>query len=71
MTKRNKLIIENRTNKEMKEILPYVLDVVKMGKISGSGDKKQYCYHTSYSSIEVSAGLNKKSDRIVVYQEGN
>jgi len=61
-----KLIIENRTEKPMEQVLPYVETVVHAGKISGNMNE-QYCYHTTFDSgISVSAYRNKKSDRLVV-----
>jgi hypothetical protein len=62
-----KLIIENRTDKPMEKILPYVETVVSAGKISGNMNE-QYCYHTKFDSgIEVLAYRNKCSDRLVVW----
>jgi len=61
-----KLIIENRTDKPMAQVIPYIETVVTMGKISGNMNE-QYCYHTAFDNgIAVSAYRNKKSDRLVV-----
>lgn len=65
----NKVIIENRTDKTMVEAVSYVLSVMQAGRISGSGDKKQYCYTTLFKGgIYVSAFLNKNSDRFVIHR---
>ena len=70
---REKLIIENRTQLTMREILPFVESVIEDGRISGTGDRMQYCYHTVFTlfnstkDLVVSAFLNKRSDRFVVY----
>jgi hypothetical protein len=72
-----KLIIENRTGEPLSNILPYIESVINMGKISGSGNGLQYCYHTMFercdtsfksSEIHVSAYKNKASDRLVVHK---
>jgi hypothetical protein len=66
----SKLIIENNSKIGDEEALLRVIEVVKMGRISGIGDKTQYCYHTrfacSYGFCSVSAFLNKASDRFVI-----
>jgi hypothetical protein len=66
----SKIIIENNSKMGDEEALLRVIEVVKMGRISGSGDKAQYCYHTrfacSYGFCSVGAFLNKASDRFVV-----
>ena len=64
----NKIIIENRTEKPMIEILGYVATVMDQGRISNDG--KQYCYITRFAGdIMVVTDLNKKSDRFVVYKD--
>lgn len=66
----SKIIIENNSKMSDAEALFRVIEVVKMGRISGSGDKEQYCYHTkiacSTGFCGVSAFLNKASDRFLV-----
>lgn len=65
-----KIIIENRTKSPLIHVLNAISVVIEQGKISGDGDKKQYCYHTTFKSgIEISAFLNKKSDRFVCHGE--
>ena len=64
----DKIIIENRTDKSMIEVLGYVAGVISQGRISNDG--KQYCYATRFKEgIMVVTDLNKRSDRFVVYQE--
>ena len=64
----DKIIIENRTDKSMTEILGYVAAVIQGGRISNDG--KQYCYATRFKeNIMVYTDLNKKSDRFVIWQE--
>lgn len=60
---KERLIIEAH-DMPMQTALPYALEVVRRGRISG----KQYCYHTVYKDgVQVSSFLNEKSDRLVVY----
>ena len=64
----DKIIIENRTDKHMNEVLGYVAAVIQGGRISNNG--KQYCYATRFKeNIMVYTDLNKKSDRFVIWQE--
>jgi hypothetical protein len=66
----SKIIIENRSKMSDEEAMLRVMEVVKIGRISGTGDKKQYCYHTRFACgfgfCAVSAFKNKASDRFVV-----
>ena len=65
-----KLIIENRTEMPMLDVLNYVATVIHSGKISKTGKGEQYCFHTSFADgVHVSAWKNKSSDRLVVWQE--
>ena len=70
----SKLIIENRTSISDAEALRFCMDVVEKGKVSGRGDKAQYCYLTVYRSkgrnIYVSAFKNKLSDRFLIHYNG-
>jgi hypothetical protein len=64
-----RIIIENRTDLSMNEVLPYVKRVIAQGRISKNGT--QYCYVTSWwSGLVVYADKNKRSDRFVVVREG-
>ena len=64
----DKLIIDNRTNLSLIDIMPYVLKVLEMGHVSNYDT--QYCYHTVWGSgISISAFRNDKSDRFVVFME--
>jgi len=64
-----KIIIENRTELDFNEILILVGHVIRGGKISGAGKRSQYCYLTifDHGQIAVSAFLNKRSHRFVVW----
>jgi hypothetical protein len=66
----SKLIIENNSKMGDEEALIRVIDVIKLGRISGTGDKKQYCYHSksacSFGFCTVSVFLNKASERFVI-----
>ena len=63
-----RLIIENRTKLPMKDALPYALQVVEMGRISG--EKTQYCYMTGWpDGTRVTSFKNDKSDRLVIERE--
>ena len=62
---KEKLIIENRTDMSMFDILPYVANIILEGRISNDGT--QYCYATTFKDgILVWSGKNKKSDRLVI-----
>lgn len=69
-----RLIIENRTDMPMSEVIRYANTVILKGRISDYG--KQYCYLTvfddsTYGKIFVSASKNKNSDRLVIhYNDG-
>jgi len=66
----NKIIIQNNTDLSDEKALEYITWVVGKGRVSNFG--KQYCYHTAFTDrISVSAFLNKKSDRFVIYGEFN
>ena len=66
-----RIIIENRTDLSMVYAIKYVDTVLKTGRISGDGERKQYCYLTTFNDgIYVSAIKNKKSDRFVVWYGG-
>ena len=66
-----KLIIDNRTDRPMSEILIYAKEVVQMGRQSNY--KKQYCYLSVYKTtkdteLHIASDLNKKSDRLTIYE---
>lgn len=64
-----KLIIDNRTDLPMKDILLLAFNVVRMGRISGDNDK--YCYVTEFEdNVMCIATKNKKSDTLVFIKEG-
>lgn len=61
----SKLIIYNNTDLDMDEVLPYILSVIRQGRISN--DNTQYCYHTVFKDgITVTSKLNKSSDTLTV-----
>ena len=63
-----KIIIENRTQLTMSEIMPYVSRVINKGKISNKNT--QYSYTTVWESgLVISATKNKDSDKLIVYME--
>lgn len=65
---KSRLIIENRTNLSMLDIMHHVIAVLRMGRISN--DEKQYCYVSTFADgIVIASDLNDKSDRLVVYQQ--
>jgi hypothetical protein len=65
-----KLILENRTNLQMVDLLRLAQEVVSMGRISN--DDKQYCYLTSFNvdgqEYLAVSGLNKSSDKLTFYK---
>jgi hypothetical protein len=67
-----KLIIENRTNLKMIEVMYYIEEVIKQGRISENHKGKQYCYCTWFekSDIVVYAQMNRKSDKLIICPEG-
>lgn len=63
-----RLIIENRTDVPMADILQKASQVVNMGRISG--DSHSYCYITTFhDGIVCSAKKNKKSDTLLFFKE--
>jgi len=64
----SKIIIENRSSISDCDALSVVSTVVSWGRMSGSGDKAQYCYYSTFRNpkVGVSAFKNKASDRFVV-----
>jgi hypothetical protein len=66
-----KIIIENRSSLNIIHAIPFITEVILGGRVSGEGEKAQYCYHTFFPGvgIHVSAYKNKASDRFVVYDE--
>jgi hypothetical protein len=65
-----KLIIENRTNIPIKDLLGHIKAVIDMGRISN--DNKQYCYMVSFDTperIAISSDLNKNSDRLIIWKD--
>lgn len=51
----------------MAEALSYAAKVVEKGRISGRGNRAQYCYVTVFhDKVTVCAFRNKSSDRLVV-----
>jgi len=67
-----KLIIENRTNLTMQEVLHYVMEVIRRGKISETSEGKQYCFVSIFdNNITIYASKNKKSDRLIVMNNQN
>lgn len=63
-----KLIIDNQSDVTDILALEMVKHVLHEGRISGTGDKAQYCYATTFQQGEVCiyATLNKKSDKFLV-----
>ena len=66
-----KIIIDNRTDLPMSDVLSYVGYVIRAGRISEGG---RYCYCTTWTNkIVVYATKNKKSDTFIVstYKQEN
>jgi hypothetical protein len=60
-----KIIIENRTELPMADVVDYVNQVIRLGRISNY--ETQYCYATTWKNgIVVEADKNKCSDRFLV-----
>ena len=61
-----KIIIDNRTDKPMQDILPYVQSVINMGRVSGN--ETSYCYVSKFKDdVMVAAEKNKASDTFIVW----
>lgn len=66
-----KLIIDNRTELPMEVVLHYIIEVVKLGRISNNN--QQYC-GAVVASIDndnyvIYSDLNKKSDKFIIYKQ--
>lgn len=66
-----KFIIENRTNLSMNQCLLWVLEVVKLGKISNNNT--EYCTLTAFdnSNYVVIHHQNKRSSKFIVIKYRN
>jgi len=66
----DKLIIDNRTELSMEDIISCVLKVISSGKISKTSKGEQYCFLTKFSNgIQISADKNKNSDRLIISED--
>lgn len=66
-----KLIIENRTETPLKDLIPYISHILTEGKLSDHRLGMGYCFHTVWKNgIVIVADKNKNSDRLIIYQEG-
>ena len=65
----DKLIIDNRTNRTLLDLWPYLRCVLEEGRVSNDG--KQYTYATTWpAGIVIYSDLNAKSDRLtIIYDE--
>ena len=65
-----KLIIEDRTDLSLNDVLAFVHSVISAGRISNNGT--QYCYLTAFDLhgrvFHVATDLNKKSDKFTIYE---
>jgi hypothetical protein len=66
----SRLVINNRSSAHDLTALKMVESVVQEGRISGRGEKAQYCYLSVFNLSEckfaVVATLNKQSDSFIV-----
>lgn len=66
-----KLIIDNRTELPMEIVLHYIIEVVKLGRISNNN--QQYCGAVVESidndNYVIYSDLNKKSDKFIIYKQ--
>ncbi len=66
-----KLIIDNRTELPMEVVLHYIIEVVKLGRISNNN--QQYCGAVVESidndNYVIYSDLNKKSDKFIIYKQ--
>jgi len=65
-----KLIIENRTELLMADVIYLVARVISGGKISKTSKGKQYCFCTTFSNgIVIYADKNKLSDKLIISED--
>ena len=65
-----KLIIENRTDIPISEMMARIWYVLKQGKISSGRFGVQYCFITTWKDgTGIQAFQNKNSDRLVIFKE--
>jgi hypothetical protein len=66
----NKLIIENKSDLSMIDVLELANKVLKLGRISNNDT--QYCYLVSFeiqnNEYHIVSDLNKKSDKLTIYK---
>jgi hypothetical protein len=64
-----KLILENRSDLPMSKFLELVQEIIEEGRISNNN--KQYCYLSVYKingkEYHIASELNKKSDKLILY----
>ena len=64
--KMEKIIVENRTDRPMAEILELVASIVAQGRVSDSG--RQYCYVSIFrEGLVITATRDRRSDRFVAF----
>ena len=62
----NKLIIDNRTDRTLLDLWPYIQTVLEGGLESNDG--KQHSYATTWADgIVIASYLNEKSERFTIY----
>lgn len=70
MNNTERLIIDNKTNIKLFNILPHIIEIMKWGRISNND--KQYCYLTTFKyndeEYHIVTDLNKKSDKFTIYK---
>lgn len=63
-----KLIIQNDSNHKLEDVLLGVIEVIKLGRISGLG----YCFVTTFQQdYRIIAVCNAKSDRFIIQDTYN
>lgn len=70
--KKNRIIIENRSEKLTDvQAVEHALSVMRGGKISGSGERSQYCYGSTFADKTVVWAQKNRggSDRLVVMDD--
>jgi len=67
-----KLIIENRTELRILDLMSHIAAVLNQGRISKTAKGKQYCFVTRFTNdIVIYADKNKKSDRLIISRPPN
>ena len=64
----DRLIIDNRTNRTLLDVLPRIQQILETGRVSNDG--KQHSYATRWADgMVIESVLNDKSERFCIYMD--